>query len=157
MRESVHELFSSPLLNSFCIADFENQGAHRLAKVYDPEGKRTIGAHALFLISIKFPTPIPIGVLTKPDRIPIGEEMNWLPFIRNEKEPLENNWFCVKQPSSNDLKSNITWKQARQSEHDFFSTKSPWCELDSIYQKYLRTQNLVERLSSILSDLIAKR
>ena len=24
-------------------ADFENQGAHRLTKTHDPEGKRTIG------------------------------------------------------------------------------------------------------------------
>lgn len=31
------------------------------------------------------------GVLTKPDRIPDGEEGNWLPFLFNEKEPLENN------------------------------------------------------------------
>ena len=27
----------------FYLADFENQGAHTLAKQYDPEGKRTIG------------------------------------------------------------------------------------------------------------------
>ena len=33
----------------------------------------------------------------------------------------------------------------------------PWCALDVVYQRYLRTGNLVERLSSILSDLIAKR
>ena len=98
-----------------------------------------------------------IGVLTKPDRIPTGEESNWLPFIRNEKEPLENNWFCVKQPSSADLKANITWSQARQMENDFFSSKAPWCDLEGIYQKYLRTGNLVERLSSVLSDLITKR
>ncbi|KAF8959975.1 P-loop containing nucleoside triphosphate hydrolase protein [Flammula alnicola] len=103
------------LLTVACETDFENQGAHRLAKQYDPEGKRTIGS-------------------------------NWLPFIRNEKESLENNWFCVKQPSSNDLKSNITWAQARA-----------WCDLEGIYQKYLRTSNLVERLSSVLSDLISKR
>ncbi|KAF8911682.1 P-loop containing nucleoside triphosphate hydrolase protein [Gymnopilus junonius] len=127
------------LLTVACETDFENQGAHRLAKQYDPEGKRTI------------------GVLTKPDRIPLGEESNWLPFIKNEKEPLENNWFCVKQPSSSDLKANITWSQARQMENDFFSSKAPWCELESIYQKYLRTSNLVERLSSVLSDLIGKR
>ncbi|PPQ91265.1 hypothetical protein CVT25_006382 [Psilocybe cyanescens] len=38
-----------------------------------------------------------IGVLIKSDRIPTGEEVNWLPFNRNEKEPLENGWFCVKQ------------------------------------------------------------
>jgi hypothetical protein len=95
--------------------------------------------------------------LTKPDRIPAGEEPNWLPFIRNEKVPLENNWFCVKQPSSSELKENITWERARQMEYNFFSLQSPWSELESVYQKYLGTKNLVERLSSVLSDLIAKR
>ncbi|KAF9479395.1 hypothetical protein BDN70DRAFT_878878 [Pholiota conissans] len=127
------------LLTVACETDFENQGAHRLAKQFDPDGKRTI------------------GVLTKPDRIPVGEENNWLPFIRNEKETLENNWYSVKQPSSNDLKSNPTWADARKMENDFFSSKAPWCDLDSIYQKYLRTSNLVDRLSSVLSDLISKR
>ena len=33
----------------------------------------------------------------------------------------------------------------------------PWSELDAVYQKYLKTSNLVDRLSSILSDLISKR
>ena len=31
------------LTNSSVKADFENQGAHRLAKQFDPEGKRTVG------------------------------------------------------------------------------------------------------------------
>lgn len=98
-----------------------------------------------------------IGVLTKPDRIPSGEESRWLPFIRNEKEPLENNWYCVKQPNSVDLKQGVTWAQARAREDEFFSITAPWSELEGIYQKYLRTTNLVDRLSSILSDLISKR
>lgn len=72
-------------------------------------------------------------------------------------EPLENNWYCVKQPSSNDLKKNLTWKEAREMENKFFAATTPWCELEGMYQRYLRTSNLVERLSSILSDLIAKR
>ncbi|KAF6746771.1 P-loop containing nucleoside triphosphate hydrolase protein [Ephemerocybe angulata] len=127
------------LLTVTCETDFENQGAHRLAKQYDPEGKRTI------------------GVLTKPDRIPDGEQIHWLPFIRNEREPLDNNWYCVKQPSSSDIKQNITWDDARKREDDYFSMTSPWNELDSIYLKYLRTKNLVDRLSNVLSDLIAKR
>ncbi|TFK45126.1 P-loop containing nucleoside triphosphate hydrolase protein [Crucibulum laeve] len=127
------------LLTVACETDFENQGAHRLAKQYDPQGKRTI------------------GVLTKPDRIPTGEESNWLPFIRNEKESLENNWYCVKQPGSSDIKQGITWAQARTREDEFFSMTPPWSELEGIYQKYLRTSNLVDRLSSILSDLISKR
>ncbi|KAJ3560217.1 hypothetical protein NP233_g10983 [Leucocoprinus birnbaumii] len=127
------------LLTVACETDFENQGAHQIAKAWDPEGRRTI------------------GVLTKPDRIPLGEEPGWLKFIKNEKEPLENNWYCVKQPSSNDLKQNWTWQQAREKEKEFFSSTAPWCELEGMYQKYLRTSNLVERLSSVLSDLIAKR
>ncbi|KAJ6598572.1 P-loop containing nucleoside triphosphate hydrolase protein [Mycena sp. CBHHK59/15] len=127
------------LLTVACETDFENQGAHHLAKGQDPEGKRTI------------------GVLTKPDRIPRGDEGSWLTLIRNEQEVLENNWYCVKQPSSQDLKLGITWEEARTRENDFFSLTPPWSELDPMYQKYLRTSNLVERLSSILSDLISKR
>ncbi|KAJ7648288.1 P-loop containing nucleoside triphosphate hydrolase protein [Mycena polygramma] len=129
------------LLTVACETDFENQGAHHLTKKHDPEGKRTI------------------GVLTKPDRqvIPRGDEQSWLPLIRNEQETLENNWYCVKQPSSQDLKQGITWEEARSRENDFFTVTSPWSELDPMYQKYLRTSNLIDRLSSILSDLISKR
>ena len=117
-------------------ADFENQGAHRLAKQYDPEGKRTIGT--FIRLSPNFINKLVIlGVLTKPDRIPTGEEANWIPFIRNEKETLENNWYCVKQPSSSDIKLGITWSQARQREQDFFAMTPPWSELDAVYQKYL--------------------
>jgi hypothetical protein len=97
------------------------------------------------------------GVLTKPDRIPTGEEHGWIRFIRNEREALDNNWYCVKQPSSNDIKQNITWTEARKREDDFFTLTAPWSELDTMYHKYLRTRNLVGRLSSVLSDLISKR
>ncbi|SJL13249.1 uncharacterized protein ARMOST_16688 [Armillaria ostoyae] len=120
-------------------ADFENQGAHHLAKMHDAEGKRTI------------------GVLTKPDRIPQGDEQGWLDFIRNEKEHLDNNWYCVKQPSSTDIKRNITWAEARKRESEFFSLTAPWVDLEPMYHQYLGTNNLIERLSTTLSDLISKR
>ncbi|KAK0479205.1 P-loop containing nucleoside triphosphate hydrolase protein [Armillaria novae-zelandiae] len=127
------------LLTVACETDFENQGAHHLAKMHDADGKRTI------------------GVLTKPDRIPQGEEQGWLDFIRNEKEPLDNNWYCVKQPSSTDIKRNITWAEARKRESEFFSLTAPWVDLEPIYHQYLGTNHLVERLSATLSDLISKR
>ncbi|KAH9474808.1 Interferon-induced GTP-binding protein Mx2 [Psilocybe cubensis] len=128
------------LLTVACETDFENQGAHRLAKQYDPEGKRTV------------------GVLTKPDRIPQGEESSWIPFIRDEREPLENNWFCVKLLSSFQLNMKLSWAQSRQLEEDFFSKKpGPWSEIEEPYRKYLGTENLVERLSTVLSDLISSR
>ncbi|PFH47395.1 hypothetical protein AMATHDRAFT_6772 [Amanita thiersii Skay4041] len=126
------------LLAVACETDFENQGAHHLTKQYDPEGKRTI------------------GVLTKPDRIQAGEEGRWTTFIKNEKEPLNNNWFCVKQPNSSELKTGLSWQEARRNEDDFFST-TPWSELEGVYQQYLRTRNLVARLSTVLSDLVLKR
>lgn len=148
---------STIFLNDQFSADFENQGAHHLAKTHDPEGKRTIGSslHPHNFLSI-ITASVP-GVLTKPDRIPAGDEAGWLDFIRNEREPLENNWYCVKQPSSTDIKNGITWAEARTRENEFFSMTAPWAGLDPMYQRYLRTVNLVERLSNILSDLISKR
>ena len=85
----------------------------------------------------------------------MGEVSSWLPFIRNEKEPLENGWYCVKQPGSKAIATGITWAQARKEEQAFFAGWSE--ELDAVYHKYLTTSNLVERLSLILSDLISKR
>jgi len=127
------------LLTVACETDFENQGAHHLAKQYDPEGKRIV------------------GVLTKPDRIPAGEENRWLKFIRNEQEPLVNHWYCVKQPGSKELQNGISWAEARSQENDFFALTQPWSTVEPQYQKFMRTTNLTERLSTILSELIAKR
>ncbi|KIK82818.1 hypothetical protein PAXRUDRAFT_832134 [Paxillus rubicundulus Ve08.2h10] len=127
------------LLTVACETDFENQGAHHLAKTYDPEGKRTV------------------GVLTKPDRIQPGDELSWLRILRNETEPLVNNWYCVKQPASQTLSRGITWEDARRQENEYFTMTQPWNSLEPRYQKFLRTSSLTERLSVILSELIAKR
>jgi hypothetical protein len=40
------------LLTVACETDFENQGAHRLAKEKDPEGRRTIGMSFFFHLSV---------------------------------------------------------------------------------------------------------
>lgn len=123
------------LLTVACETDFENQGAHHLARQHDQDGERTI------------------GVLTKPDRIPEGDEKSWISFIMNEKDRLKNGWYCVRQPKSTE---KGTWEDARDIENQFFGT-APWSELDIIYQRFLRTPNLVQSLSGILSDLISTR
>jgi hypothetical protein len=98
------------------------------------------------------------GVLTKPDRIPEGEEDDWLSFIKDQREPrLSNGWFAVKQPDSKALKAGITWAEAREYEDRFFSTQAPWSMLDGDCQRRLRTRNLTLCLSQILSELITKR
>ena len=141
------------------VADFENQGAHHLAKLNDPDGKRTIGKlfHFCGPVNSEPIEPIHTGVLTKPDRIPPGEEDRWLRFIRNESEALQNGWYCVKQPNSKLLSEGVSWMEARKQENDYFSMTAPWSSLESIYQNHLRTSNLTERLSIILSELISKR
>ncbi|KAI6128075.1 P-loop containing nucleoside triphosphate hydrolase protein [Pisolithus croceorrhizus] len=127
------------LLTVACETDFENQGAHHLARQYDPKGKRTV------------------GVLTKPDRIPLGEEESWIRLIRNEVEHLDNNWYCVKQPSSRDISLGINWMEARKTEKEFFAGERPWSGLDSHLHQFLGTGRLTERLSAILAELIARR
>lgn len=95
--------------------------------------------------------------MTKPDRIPEGDEELWLRLIRNEEETLKHTWYAVKQPSSADLRDGISWEEARKSEDTFFSTQAPWCDLDPGSQRQLRTSNLINRLSDLLSDLIAEK
>jgi GTP-binding protein EngB required for normal cell division len=125
------------LLTVACETDFENQGAHHLAKIYDPDGTRTI------------------GVLTKPDRIPQSEEDCWLRFIRGELEVLHDGWYCVKQPNS--LSHGITWEDARDQEEEYFSSTAPWSSLEDRFKERLGTSNLTGRLSIILHELISKR
>jgi hypothetical protein len=98
-----------------------------------------------------------LGVLTKPDRIPSGEEDEWVRFIKNQRVPLSNGWFSVKQPDSKALKQGITWSDAREMETRFFSTTPAWSDLDSDYRRRLGTYNLTACLSQILSELITKR
>ncbi|KAG8683246.1 hypothetical protein FRC11_013789, partial [Ceratobasidium sp. 423] len=127
------------LLTVTCETDFENQGARSLAKQHDPDGKRTI------------------GVLTKPDRIERGEEQKWLAFIRGETEVLSKGWFCVKQPSPSELEERLSWSEARQREHEFFSTLHPWATQSLPVRQHFGTARLTTRLSEILSDLIQNR
>jgi len=127
------------LLTIACETDFENQGAHRLAAEYDPRGSRTI------------------GVLTKPDRIPKGEEASWIRMIQGQHDDDEIEFFSVKNPDSQDIKQGISYEEARKKEAEFFSTKEPWSTLDWLYQRRLGTQKLVRRLSEVLPNLIAKR
>ncbi|KAH9965455.1 P-loop containing nucleoside triphosphate hydrolase protein [Russula dissimulans] len=126
------------LLTVSCETDFVNQGAHLLAREYDPRGDRTI------------------GVLTKPDRIPPTEEENWLPFIRGERDDTTV-WFCVKCPNTKAIDDGITWAGARRAESKFFSEKDPWSTLRKEFRSKLGTGHLTRHLSDKLCNLISER
>ena len=120
------------------------------------ESKLLASSTIIHLVSQRLSMPF-AGVLTKPDCIPVGKEHRWLKIICNKAEHLVNNWYCVRQPSSESILKGITWKQACNQENKYFSTMQPWHSLESQYQIYLRTSSLTERLSIILSELVAKR
>ena len=100
-----------------------------------------------------------VGVLTKPDRIPLGEEDIWINKIqrggKDENEKIE--YYSVKNPDSQDIRNGITYEQARDNEADFFSTKHPWSNLEWLYKRRLGTDKLTRRLGQVLTDLITRR
>ncbi|KAF8586086.1 hypothetical protein K439DRAFT_1652711 [Ramaria rubella] len=142
VKQMVSSYISKPsciiLLTVACESDFETQGAYTLAKQHDKSGTRTI------------------GVLTKPDRIPDGEEDRWIRLIRNDISPLENGWYCVKQPSSVELEKNLTFHEARRRGEAFF-TNQPWSLLELSHRRRLGTRALTQKLNEYLMSLIAKR
>ncbi|KIM19796.1 hypothetical protein M408DRAFT_334259 [Serendipita vermifera MAFF 305830] len=143
VRNLVTEFIKKPscliLLVVSCETDIENQGARRLAKQVDPSGKRTI------------------PVLTKPDRIAVGEHPSWLRLLSNEQERFKHGWHCVKQSNQQQLDSGISWSDARQNETDFFNSTEPWASLGEIIKSRLGTQYLTGALGTILFDLICQR
>ncbi|KAI0042655.1 hypothetical protein FA95DRAFT_1610025 [Auriscalpium vulgare] len=124
------------LLTVTCETDYENQGSHRLAAKFDAQGSRTI------------------GVLTKPDRIPAGEEDRWLTLIKDEAGIP---WYSVKNPGSQAISNGISWEVARAEEREYYSQTPPWSELDWVYRQRLGTDKLTRCLSDILSQLISRR
>jgi hypothetical protein len=97
------------------------------------------------------------GVLTKPDRIPTGEESIWISKIQSGGKDGGVEYYSVKNPDSQDIKNGITYGQAREKEAEFFSTKAPWSSLEWLYKRRLGTDKLTRRLGQVLSNLISKR
>jgi hypothetical protein len=98
-----------------------------------------------------------VGVLTKPDRIPVGEEAVWISKIQSSDKDGGIEFFSVKNPDSQDIRNGITYEQAREKEAQFFLSTAPWSTLEWLYQRRLGTEKLTRRLGQVLSNLISRR
>ncbi|KAG8994195.1 hypothetical protein FRB94_010066 [Tulasnella sp. JGI-2019a] len=127
------------LLVISCETDFENQGAGRLVLRKMGLRNRTI------------------GVLTKVDRIEPGGEDKWIRIMRNQENPLPNGWFCVKQPDLPQLRSGISWDDAKAAERTFFDEAPIWSQLDRRTRGRLGSPPLAEQLGKILAELVAQK
>lgn len=78
-------------------------------------------------------------------------------LLRNAQERHKHGWYCVKQPSGEDMKAGITWSEARQAEVDWFESNEPWASADAGIQSRLGTAPLAKALGEILFGLIARR
>ena len=83
--------------------DIENSVSIKLAKKYDPEGKRTI------------------GVITKVDLM--NEGTNWVKTLQGEKFKLKHGFVAVKWRSPNDIKNKLSIRDWLCEEEDFFRNK----------------------------------
>jgi len=98
-----------------------------------------------------------VGVLTKPDRIPVGEEAIWINKIQRGGKDGGIEYYSMKNPDSQDIRNGITYEQARDNEAEFFSTRAPWSNLDWLYKRRLGTGKLTRRLGQVLTELISRR
>jgi hypothetical protein len=99
----------------------------------------------------------PSEVLTKPDRIPIGEQGSWLDIFSKEQKNSQHGCYCVKQPDQQQLSDGIFTEEARENEHDFFATTEPWTSLPQDLKAMVGTDCLTRALGGKLFDLICKR
>ncbi|KAF9926654.1 hypothetical protein FBU30_003798 [Linnemannia zychae] len=82
--------------------DLHMSNALKQAKLYDPEGDRTV------------------PIITKPDRIENGNDVDWVDVVLNKVKKMKHG-FLMMRNSAND-KMNQSWEEARQEEAKFFET-----------------------------------
>ena len=117
--------------------DLETQTVRNLAKELDADGYRTV------------------GILTKADRIPEGEEQKWMTTVNNEadKFKLTHGWFAVRNPNQEELNKGVKGIKARDEEQKFFQ-KEAWKRVKS---GCLGSSNLRCFLCELLQQLILKK
>jgi len=88
----------------------------------DPDGRRTV------------------GILTKADRLPEGQEATWMKILQNQHEryQLLHGYFAVKNPGQPELDEGLSNKEARKKEEQFFRRKRWQAAKDRCGTKQLR-------------------
>ncbi|XP_059824739.1 interferon-induced GTP-binding protein Mx-like [Hypanus sabinus] len=85
-----------------CNVDIATTEALKMAQEVDPTGERTL------------------GILTKPDLVDKGTEINILKLVNNEVVTLKKGYMVVKCRGQQDINDNLTLAKALESEKAFF-------------------------------------
>lgn len=109
----------------------------------------TNSSAARLIRDVKGATPRTLGVLTKPDRIQLGEYAQWLEILEGDKFSLGHGYFIVR----NNKNPSIEHAIAREEEAAFFAL-SPWSTELAAYQDRFGTRRLQAALSNLLLEQI---
>ncbi|PAA65837.1 hypothetical protein BOX15_Mlig002592g1 [Macrostomum lignano] len=131
-----------------CNVDVETVEAISLAREVDPECKRTL------------------GVLTCPDLVNPGSEIEVLAMMRNERLKLRKGFVTVRCRTPQQLKDNMGLREACKAEEEFFKLHPQFCALGD-YQRGCKTlanklsvelyQAVKERIPEMLKEIQIKR
>jgi len=116
--------------------DMENQAVRTLARQHDAKGLRTV------------------GVLTKADLLPQGQEKEWQAVLRNDSHTMQHGYFAVRNPPQSELNASISREDARVKEEHFFSDSSVGLLLKDAAPERCGTVALRDFLGELLCDLI---
>ncbi|KAK8177923.1 P-loop containing nucleoside triphosphate hydrolase protein [Phyllosticta citrichinensis] len=96
-----------------------------------------------------------LGILTKPDRLPEGEELDrWRRILDGKLFACGHGFHVVKNPSQAELGREIDHATARLREKAFFEENEPWKTDFAMFQERFGTEKLQERLSTMLAQQI---
>lgn len=88
-----------------------------------------------------------IGVITKPDLIDEGAEGEVAAVLANKRKPLKLGYIMVKNRSQRELEDNVSVRDARGREEEFFSRHKLFSKMP---KSYFGVDNLVKKLTSVL-------
>jgi len=98
-----------------------------------------------------------IGVLTKPDRLPVGSRAEKMKAVLNgDRFTLGHGYFVVKNPSQDDIDRGLTHRDARMEERQFFERTEPWATTFRDYQVRFGTKALQKSLSETLAGQMGR-
>ncbi|KAI9805952.1 MAG: hypothetical protein M1825_000566 [Sarcosagium campestre] len=98
-----------------------------------------------------------IGVLTKPDRMEMGDSYDqWRQILSGNLYDLGFGYFVTKQPAQASLRRNIDHAQARLDESAFFANTAPWSTEFREFSARFGTTRLQKFLSEKLTLQILK-
>lgn len=95
--------------------------------------------------------------MTKPDTLQTGEHPTWLDLLENRRHHLSNGYFVTKQPAPDDLIKNLTYKETREAEKEYFERNEPWRSLEVATRRRLGIGRLTGFLSDRLGRYIAEK